>query len=49
VVTGVFVAAILLCAFLLPATVPKVVAEIVLVVLLIAVCALTGTRPGGRW
>ena len=49
VVTLVFVAAMVLCAFLLPGTVAKVVADVVLIVLLVVVCALTGTRPGWRW
>ena len=45
-----FFAAILLCAFLIPNVVIKVIAEVVLVVLLVTTCALTGTRPGGkRW
>ena len=47
-VTGVFLAAIAACALLVPGPVVKVVVEVVLIVGLLAVCALTGTRPGGR-
>lgn len=47
-VTAVFLVAILLCAFLLPGATIKVIVEVVLVALLLAVCALTGTRPGSR-
>ena len=45
-VIAVFLAGILACAFLLPGTATKVIVEAVLVVLLVVVCALTGTRPG---
>ncbi len=45
-VTIVFVVAIFACAFLLPGVAPKVGAEIVLIALLLAVCLVTGTRPG---
>ena len=48
-VIAVFVVAIAACAVLLPGVAAKVIAEVVLIVLLLAVCALTGTRPGGSW
>jgi hypothetical protein len=48
-VVAVFFAAILAGAYLIPGTIVKVVVELVLVLALLAVCALTGTRPGGRW
>ena len=48
VVIAVFIVAIAACAFLLPSTAAKVVADIVLIGLLFAVCWLTGTPPGGR-
>jgi hypothetical protein len=41
----VFLAAIAGCAFLLPGVVLRLIAEAVLVLLLLAVCLLTGTRP----
>ena len=37
------------CAFLVPNIVAKVIVEVVLIAALVTVCALTGTRPGGRW
>ena len=49
VVTAILLAAILSCGFLITSVTMKVVVEVTLVVLLIAACALTGTRPGGRW
>jgi hypothetical protein len=48
VVTAVFLAATLACAFLIPDVATKFITEVILVALLIAVCALTGTRPGAR-
>jgi hypothetical protein len=46
-VIAVFLAGIVACDFLLSGTLLKVVADVALVVLLLVVCALTGTRPGG--
>ncbi len=46
-VSGVFLVAIVVCGEFIHG-VPKAIVEIGLVVLLIAVCALTGTRPGWR-
>jgi hypothetical protein len=48
-VIAVFLAGIVACALLIPSVAVKVIAEIALIVLLLAVCALTGTRPGGKW
>ena len=46
-VIAVFLAGIVTCDFLLSGTLLKVVADVALIVLLVVVCALTGTRPGG--
>jgi hypothetical protein len=47
-VVAVFLVAVAACAVLLPSTAAKVIAEVVLIALLVAVCALTGTRPSGK-
>lgn len=44
-VIAIFLVAIFACAFLLPGAVPKVIAEIVLIALLVVTGWLTGTRP----
>ncbi len=44
-VIAVFVIAVFACAFLVPGVALKVGVEMVLIVLLLAVCILTGTRP----
>ena len=48
-VIAVFLLGIVACDFLLSGTLLKVVADVALIVLLVVVCALTGTRPGGRF
>jgi hypothetical protein len=45
----VFLLAILLVAFLVPGIALKVIVEVILIGLLIGVCALTGTPPGGKF
>jgi hypothetical protein len=42
------IAAILACALAVPGVVLKIVAEVVLVLLLLLVCFLTGTKPGWK-
>ena len=47
-VSFVFIATILACAFLLPGVALKLGTEIVLIALLLAICLPTGTRPSSR-
>jgi hypothetical protein len=46
-VIAVFLAAVFLCAYLVPGVALKIIAEVVLIGLLVLTCWLTGTPPGG--